>query len=497
MIVNPPFAGRDVVAGNAPRRCGDAPTMASDRLDGEWQMTTTKNAAFAREGDDGDSPRCDSDHTGRGQRWRAAIRARARDFPRERMGTLLVFMGAGVGVGGWIADIPRVRLALQLSTVELGIALPGFGAGALAATLLMSQLAKRLGSGTATLCSAACFLFALIGPAFAGSHAGLLATLLALGFAVGALEVSMNAHGAGIERRMGRPIMSSFFAANSCGALLGAAAGALVAALGGSARAGLLAPAAVAALLLALAWKVGVNETARGRQRAGSGSDGAASAPATSTSGTGAPRPASSAWVSWMGLWLTSLMLGIATALAMVLQGAVGDWSGLYLSLVVGAGDAAATLGFGCFSVAMAVSRLLGDRFVAWMGPMRTVRLGALTAVAGYALLLSFPGVGTACVGFALVGIGIGNILPVVLSAVGRLGKHPASAIAVAMTIGYAGAMLGPILIGFCADRVGLRHASLGLLLVSTLLATVAAACVGHAGQLRPEPAATPATGAG
>ncbi|MGI4984075.1 MAG: MFS transporter [Janthinobacterium lividum] len=416
-----------------------------------------------------------------------ALRAKARDFPSERVGTLLVFMGAGVGTGGWVADIPRVREALDLSTTELGMALPGFGAGALAATLLMGQLAKRLGSGAATLCSAACFLVALLGPAFADSHLWLLATLLALGFTVGALDVSMNTHGAGIEQRMGRPVMSSFFAANSCGALLGAAVGGGVAALGGSARVGLLVPAAVAAVLLLLAWKVGMDGKG-GRESRAAGAPSQVPA-ADDTAEGGSPRTTQSgAWVRWMGLWLTSLMLGISTALVMVLQGAVGDWSGLYLNLVVGAGDAATTLGFGCFSVAMAVSRLCGDRIVARIGPMRTVRFGAFAAAAGYALLLSYPGVLTACVGFALVGLGIGNILPVVLSTVGRLGKHPASAIATAMTIGYMGAMLGPILIGCCADRIGLRQASVSLLLVSTLLATIAAACVGHAGRLRPTP---------
>jgi MFS family permease len=155
-------------------------------------------------------------------------------------------------------------------------------------------------------------------------------------------------------------------------------------------------------------------------------------------------------------------------------EGAVLDWGALLLRDSKNVEGEYAGLGFACFSVAMAVMRLLGDRIVSKVDSKAIVLYGSIIAFAGFTIAILAPGLFTSLIGFALIGVGAANIVPVFFTAAGNLPNvSSSSAIAVMATIGYAGMLAGPAILGFIAERLSLPAALFvagALLLVSGVL---------------------------
>jgi MFS family permease len=150
------------------------------------------------------------------------------------------------------------------------------------------------------------------------------------------------------------------------------------------------------------------------------------------------------------------------------------DWSAVLLRDFRGFSAASAGIGYACFSVAMAAGRLTGDSVIARLGPVWTVRIGAGVAALGFLLAAMTPWPPVSLFGFVLIGLGASNIVPVMFSAAGRLpGIPPAISIATVTTLGYAGLLSGPALIGFLAHASNLPAA---LAVVAGMLLLVAAA---------------------
>jgi len=159
----------------------------------------------------------------------------------------------------------------------------------------------------------------------------------------------------------------------------------------------------------------------------------------------------------------------VLAAICFESEGAVSDWSGVYLMAEAGTDAAWAATAFGFYSVAMAVGRLTGDGVVRRLGPARVVRLGAALAACGLALALAVPDPVVVNVALVLIGLGLSNIVPIAFSAAGRL--QGAVGIAMCATMGYAGFMVGPPVIGGLAELFGLRWTL--LLIVVGMLAMV------------------------
>ena len=147
------------------------------------------------------------------------------------------------------------------------------------------------------------------------------------------------------------------------------------------------------------------------------------------------------------------LALGVLALLGLLAEGAMADWSAVYLHDTLGASPAFAAVGFAAFSLAMAAGRMGGDGLVGRLGPRRVLRLSAGVAAVGLAgaLLLGQPATGVA--GCALVGLSIANIIPVLFSAAARVrGLQPGRGLAAVATTGYLGFLAGPPLIGAVAE---------------------------------------------
>jgi MFS family permease len=152
-----------------------------------------------------------------------------------------------------------------------------------------------------------------------------------------------------------------------------------------------------------------------------------------------------------------ALPLCVAALLCLLCEGAMVDWSAVYLQTVAEMPSGQAAVGYAAFAATMLVGRVTGDRVVRSLGRPQVVAMGGLLAAAGSALVIILPMPLTVTVGFALVGIGMSNIVPILFSAAGRLWTSPSLGVAMVATTGYAGFLLGPVIIGAIAQSAGLR----------------------------------------
>jgi MFS family permease len=361
-----------------------------------------------------------------------------------RRGVAAVFFANGAGLASWIPHIPMVQTTLDLSPSVLGLALLAMAIGALVGIPLSGAATARFGSRTVVRTATVVFFAALPLPVLAPNLASLIAALAVLGAGNGALDVSMNAQAVAVEARWPRPIMSSFHGMWSLGGLAGAGLAALALALG---------TAPVVHVLGATVLFAGI---------AASGV--VPLLPPNADVGTDDrhfARPTRAV-----------LGLGAIAFFALLSEGAMGDWGAVYLQHSLGTTAATGALGFAGFSLAMAAGRFLGDALVARLGDARVVRVctGGAALGLGIALLVADPL--AAIVGFATVGFGIANLVPIVFRAASRLpGITAGNGIAAVGTFGYVGFLAGPPSIGLAADAFTLPVA-LGL--VVTALAWIA-----------------------
>jgi len=336
-------------------------------------------------------------------------------------------------VGTWAGRVPAIKHALGLSDTALGAALFGMAAGTLLGSWWGGRLARRLGPAAVVRGGIPAMAAALVASAFAGDLAALFAALACFGIVGAIVDVAMNTIAVAVERDRRRPLMSGFHGAWSVGLLLGALGASAAAAAGvGPERhfaAVAVIVAAVAVIVLAAL-----------------------------------PHPASPVRAARHGrtAWSAELVvLGAIAFCSFFAEGAAADWSAVYLHDRAGAGPALAATAFAGFSVAMAASRLTGDRIVTAVGPVALARRAGLTAAAGLGLALAVPVPGAGIAGFALLGAGLAPIVPLVLSAAGAVAHGVEEALARVLLIAYAGSIVGPAAIGFAAGRVELRAALL------------------------------------
>jgi len=312
-------------------------------------------------------------------------------------------------------------------------------------------LAPRVGTARATRFAVLGFAVAMFGPGLAPDLAVLIAAAFALGLTNGALDVSMNGLASGIETRWGAPIMSSFHAAFSVGGLGGAALGAAMATHSSPWLSAMNVVAILNIVVAGLAWRALRDPE---------------SAPPTAA--------ARFVWPDRAALWLCACV-----ALGLLGEGAIGDWSGVYLANNLAAPPALAAAGYASFSAAMVAGRLGGDWFVARFGQARTVRYGGIASAIGMAGALVAPHPLASAISFGLVGIGLSNVVPIVFSAAARAGSSPAAGVAMAASAGYSGLLLGPALIGGLATIFGLRT-SLWLLVAGSCIIVLTANSMGE-----------------
>ncbi len=369
---------------------------------------------------------------------------RSASAPAARRAVAAVFFTNGAVMGAWAPMIPVVQARLGLAPGPLGLCLLALAVGAIVAMQLSGAWCGRHGSAPVVRISTWAVCTTLVAPVLAASPVLLFVGLLVLGAANGLMDVSMNAHGIAVEKALGRPVMSSYHAMYSLGGFTGA--------LGSATLLRALPPAGVAATVAAVFVAISAWSLTR-------------LLPADVDRGMAGDTP----WALPSGV---ALALGALCFLVMMGEGSMLDWTALYLRQTLAADPAVAGLGYSAFSVAMAAGRFAGDGLRRRVGAPLLVTTCAALAAGGLFLACVSSRPTLAVVAFGLCGLGLSNAVPVLFSAAGSLpGQGAGSGVAAVATLGYAGFLIGPPLIGFAAQafslRVGLGLVALGCLAVA------------------------------
>jgi MFS family permease len=380
------------------------------------------------------------------------IRAGARPRPRAaRRATANAFVIHAVITGSWAPRLPAIKTELALSDGELGSALAGMALGLLIGTRAAGRLADRFSSRSVIRLGLPAFCLVLVGPAVAWSGATLFASLLVMGLAAGALDVALNSQGVDVERGLDRPVMARLHGVWSVGLGIGAGTAALAAGVG-------LAPAPS---FLIVGWLLAVVSVAATTHLM----------PASAAGSTEADERVP----PWS---LRLLLMGLIAFCALVGEGAAADWAAVYLAQHHGASPGLAAVSFLGFAVGMAAVRFISDPLQSRFGPAAVVRAATLAAAAGLAIGLGVDTPAALIAAFTLLGVGMGPVVPIVFAAAGHLSVIATGRLVSRVaTMGYIGAVAGPVIIGWMGEAVGLRSA----LLLPALLALAIAVLAGPA----------------
>lgn len=374
---------------------------------------------------------------------------------KAKKATQYIFLVCGFALSSWAPMVPFAKERLHLNDGSLGLLLLLFGAGAISMMPLSGYLSKLYGTRIVILISglvAAVFLPILLlmpNPWMMG------AALFVFGGGIGVIDVAMNSHGIHVQNKYGRPIMSSLHGLFSVGGLCGSLG------LGLLMRAGLNPLTAAISisilLIIILLWKF---QSLFSKQQEGNEPENHAQEENKIKTRSG---------------WLSPriIFLGAACFAVFLSEGAMLDWSALFLKENRGIAAELAGVGYATFSIAMAAMRLLGDRIVERFNGKTVVVGGGLIAALGIFIAVATPWIPATLFGFVLLGVGAANIVPVFFSEGGRLKGIPASvAIPAISTMGYAGQLAGPALLGFIAYHFSLTVALAftGVLLLSVAI---------------------------
>jgi predicted MFS family arabinose efflux permease len=346
------------------------------------------------------------------------------------------FFVLGVMFATWGVHVPTVKAYYGLGEQALALAMLAGGVGALLALAQAGRVVGRFGPAAvaATMgvlcCASVASLLAL------PFYAALLVVMLAFGITGSLLDVSVNVEATEIERLSGRPLMSGFHGMFSLGGMAGAGLGSVAPALGLTAQGHLFLATGLGALAVLVASRamLPVEPGAADEKR-----------PLSIPRGP-------------------LLLLGVLASMGLIAEGAIYDWSVLFMNQERASEASTSALAFASFSGAMAVGRFGGDWVRARMPPTRLMRASGVLAAAGMVLALAVDSPVVALVGFAFVGLGLSNVVPVLFSAAAQVpGVAPAHGIAAVSGVGYLGMMAGPPLIGLIAEHSSL---TIGLLVV-------------------------------
>lgn len=366
-------------------------------------------------------------------------------FRRAWWAVIARFLIHGLAVSTWVSRIPSVKAALHLGDGAFGFCLFGTAVGSVVGIPVCGWVVTRHGSRRACTWSSAGLCLSLILPALASDAMSLFAALVVFGLMLGGNDVAMNSQAVSVEKLLGVRTMSRFHAMFSLGGIAGAAGGGWIASHGVPARDHL---GVMAAIFLTFSL---------------------ATAPLLMEA---APQARGRAARLRLRSMPTALLVLCAIGFCIFLsEGAIADWTALYLRQVLRAGPGLAAMGYAVFSAAMAVFRLGGDWITNRLGFRWTVRGGALLAAGGLTSALLVHSPYWALPGFALVGAGFSSIIPLVFAAGGRIRSVSEGAgVAAVSGLGYLGFLVGPTAIGFISELTSLR-AGLSLVVLLSLLA--------------------------
>jgi predicted MFS family arabinose efflux permease len=349
-------------------------------------------------------------------------------LPRQIITMRLFYFMAGIGISAWAIVVPFAKIRFSLDDGTLGLILMASGTGGVLAMPFTGPLIGRYGSRAVLLAAGILFGITLPLLSLAPSVLALTILLFIFGATFGAIDIAMNAQAVVIEARSGRLLMSGFHALYSIGSLTVALCTSLLLKAGLS---NVICAGIFGVLIFAI--------ITQARHLLPRHSDLPADGPAFAL-----PNRA-------------TLILGLCCFACFLTEGAVTDWSTVFLRFSRGIDISSATFGYAGFSLMMAASRLLGDRTATCLGKAAVMRIGSIIAGCGLLISVLIRSGPIDVLGFAMVGIGTGNIAPLVFSAAARVPGLPANlSVPAVVSLGYLGFLAGPVVIGLVAHTTSL-----------------------------------------
>jgi len=353
--------------------------------------------------------------------------------------TRIAFIANGLAFASWAPIIPFAKANTGVDEAALGLLLLCLGIGSVVSMPITGWLCARHGTRPMILISAMIMACALPFLAYLVEYWALAITLLIFGAAIGTLDVAMNIHAAEVEKRSGRALMSGFHGMFSVGAICGAGFVTLLISYG---VAPLIATLCVmGSVIIAILWVQSHYLITK----------------------SDAPEPfrPPRGIVKWL-----ALLAGIA----FLIEGAIMDWGALLMIERAVFSMEQAALGYIAFSITMVIGRLSGDYIVPRIGRRAILLGGGTLVVLGLIAITTLPSTALNLIGFAVIGLGAANLVPVVFSAAGQQSDmDPNMAVASVTFVGYAGILLGPAIIGFGAQATSLPLAMASLALLGSV----------------------------
>ncbi len=368
---------------------------------------------------------------------------------RARWAVGAIFFLHGSIWGSWVPHLPLAKERLDVGPGLFGLLLLMIAAGAVTAMPIAGALINRYGSARVTAVTGVLFSLLFLGPVLSSTISMFVVTGFLFGAATGSMDVAMNAHGIAVEKALRRPTLSIFHGFFSLGGMMGAFLGALALKFGSEGLHVTLASlTCLAALLAAFRYML----------------------PAGTDKGLSG---ANFAWPT-----RATVGLGLLAFLVLMAEGSVVDWSAILMRESFRLDASSAAMAYGFFSAGMTAARLAGDWLRLKLGAVHLVRWSALIACGSITLAVAVDWADLSILAFGFAGLGLGNIAPILFAGGGRLEPSaPGRGIAAVTTLGYAGFLAGPPLIGFLAEATGLP-ASFGLIAAAILVIAVFAPAV-------------------
>ncbi|PJI32844.1 MFS transporter [Acinetobacter pseudolwoffii] len=353
----------------------------------------------------------------------------------QKIATALCFFSLGFSTAAWAPLIPYAQQRLLLNHADFGLLLLCAGIGSMLAMPLAGRLANALGCRTVLAVILSAFLFILPALAYSPNHLMMAISLFFFGASAGALGVTVNIQAAQIEKKLGKSLMSGFHGVCSLGGLAGVLGMTMLMGFGLAPLTGAVIVSAI--LLLIALFAVPLSLGAE---------------PKTAVEETSSEQPVKKAAPTW-----TILGIGLICFVAFLSEGAAMDWSGIYLATEFSLPAAQTGLAYSFFAGLMVLGRFSGHLIIQQFGEKNTILLSAILAATGLLTVVFAPVWQVVLLGYAILGLGSANIVPLMFSRAGRqktLASHVA--LSYVSVFAYTGSLIGPALVGFGSEIIGL-----------------------------------------
>lgn len=377
---------------------------------------------------------------------------------RAKRATQLIFLVCGLGIASWAPMVPLAKDRLLLNEANLGMLLLFLGAGAILMMPISGLLIRKIGSRKVIAVSVVLSAFILPWLLVISNVYVMGLFLFAFGCGIGTVDVAMNTHGVQVQNLYDKPIMSSLHGLFSVGGLFGSLG------LGFLMKMGLnpiYAAITISSLLILLLITQYKNLFTLEKEQE-----------IILKSSSIDKKEESKGKMQWLDYRV--LVLGFMCFIVFLSEGAMLDWSAIFLRDNRGIENEFTGIGYAAFSVAMAAMRLSGDSLVGKLNSKIIVVGGSILAAVGIVIIVFSPWLLVSILGFVLLGMGAANIVPVFITEGGKIkGISPTVTIPVITTLGYAGQLAGPALLGIIAHYFSLSIAFEIIALLFILVATI------------------------